>query len=266
MQGESLSINYRDISALGYDYVQEKIYTADHPDVVAWANWFLSRFREKKIFERFEANHSAASLAKTKVVGTQWHRFSDFMPYILCAASAKVSNNRLRHYTIQTAYEELGARNADEIHHEMFWETALAAGAQNSDRIRMAHEPEIDDALRFLEQVLVTAKTDEEILGLLLGLEICAQENIETVFSSLAHTKALETSLAETKFFKLHRQLEMEHIRLDVSIFLRFCKGSEEKTRLFTSGFDSGVQFWEKFWSGTGKLIAREQHKGTACA
>ncbi len=266
MQSESLSINYQDISALGYDYVQEKTYTADHPDVVAWANKFLSRFREKKIFERFDSEHSSPSLAKAKVVGTQWHRFSDLMPYILCAASAKVSNNRLRHYTIQTAYEELGARNADEIHHEMFWETALASGAKNSDRTRMAHEPEIDDALGFLEQVLMTTKTDEEILGLLLGLEICAQENIETVFSSLAHTKALETSLAETKFFKLHRQLEMEHIRLDVSIFLRFCKGSEEKMRLFTSGFDSGVQFWEKFWSGAGKIIAREQHRGTTCA
>lgn len=266
MQGERLSINYRDISALGYDYVQEKTYTADHPDVVAWANSFLSRFREKKIFERFDSEQASPSLVKTKVVGTQWHRFSEFMPYILCSASARVSNNRLRHYTIQTAYEELGARNADEIHHEMFWETALAAGAQDSDRARMANEPEINDALKFLEHVLVTAKSDEEILGLLLGLEICAEENIETVFSSLAHTKALETSLAETKFFKLHRQLEMEHIRLDVSIFLRFCQTSEEKTQLFTSGFDSGVQFWDLFWSGIGKIIVREQNRGTSRA
>jgi len=266
MQSESLPINYRDISALGYDYVQEKTYTADHPDVVEWANRFLKRFRGRKIFERFDSAHSSPSIVKAKVIGTQWHRFSEFMPYILCSASAKVSNNRLRHYTIQTAYEELGARNADEIHHEMFWETALAAGAQDSDRARMSNEPEIDDALRFLEHALVTSNSDEEILGLLLGLEICAEENIETVFSSLAHTKALETSLAETKFFKLHRQLEMEHIRLDISIFLRFCQKSQEKTERFITGFDAGVQFWEKFWWGVGQIIVRQQHEVTPCA
>lgn len=264
MQSESLPINYRDISALGYDYVQEKTYTADHPEVVARANFFLSRFRENKIFEMFDSKHSAPSLTKAKVVGSQWHRFSELMPYILCSASAKVSNNRLRHYTIQTAYEELGARHADEIHHEMFWETALASGARDSDRA--SNEPEISKALNFLERVLETSKSDEEILGLLLGLEICAEENIETVFSSLAHTKALETSLAETKFFKLHRQLEMEHIRLDISIFLRFCQKSEEKTERFIKGFDAGVQFWLKFWSGIGQIIDRQQHEVTPCA
>ena len=259
MQGESLSINYRDIAALGYDYVQEKTYTADHPEVVASANSFLKRFREKQIFETFDASHSTPSLTKARVVGTQWHRFSDLMPYILCAASAKVSNNRLRHYTIQTAYEELGARNADEIHHEMFWETAVMAGAKNTDRDALSDEPEISHALSFIEKSLMESKSDEEILGLLLGLEICAQENIETVFSSLAHTKELEEKLAETKFFKLHRQLEMEHIRLDVSIFLRFCQNSKEKTQLFTKGFDAGVDFWEQFWSGIAKIIVRQR-------
>ena len=266
MQNESLSINYRDISALGYDYVQEKTYTADHPEVVAWANSFLKRFREEQIFEAFDTNHSVPSLIKAKVVGTQWHRFSDLMPYVLCAASAKVSNNRLRHYTIQTAYEELGARNADEIHHEMFWETAVMAGATNADRDALSGEPEISRALKFLEQVLMDSKSDEEILGLLLGLEICAQENIETVFSSLAHTKELDSKLAETKFFKLHRQLEMEHIRLDISIFLRFCQNSKEKTQLFTNGFDCGVQFWDQFWSGVGQIITRQQREVVTCA
>ncbi|MCX6124800.1 MAG: iron-containing redox enzyme family protein [Proteobacteria bacterium] len=261
MQGKSLSINYKDISALGYDYVQEKTYTADHPEVVAWSNAFLTRFREKQIFEAFEAYHSMPSLVKAKVVGTQWHRFSDLMPYILCAASAKVSNNRLRHYTIQTAYEELGARNSDEIHHEMFWQTAVVAGVNESDRQAMSDEAEVSSALNYLKQVLAASKSDEEILGLLLGLEICAEENIETVFSSLAHSKKLELNLAETKFFKLHRQLEMEHIRLDISIYLRFCQTSIEKTRLFTKGFDSGVEFWAQFWSGVGKITVRQQHE-----
>lgn len=250
MRKLGLDIDYAGIAALGYDVVREEIFHADHPSLVRWVNFFDMRMRSHRIFERFEEEAGGTSATKASVVCREWHRFSEFMPWFLCQAAAKVSTNRLRHYIIQTAFEELGGRDWSEIHHELFLRSATAAGVAT-----VGNDPAVCvESLGLLKNALVSATSDAEILGLLLGLEIPARENIETIFESLAFDEVSRAALDASKFFRLHRQLELEHIRLTISMFLRFCHSTKSQIE-YLNGFDTGIEFWKRFWGSLGPHI-----------
>ena len=104
---------------------------------------------------------------------------------------------------------------------------------------------------------MADAKTDARVLGILLGLEIDAEENISTIASALSHDEKSKTIIDESPFFRIHRVAEVEHIRLDVSNFLRFCP-TEQSKEDFMEGFDAAVQFWRFFWQGMTKIIDKE--------
>jgi hypothetical protein len=130
--------------------------------------------------------------------------------------------------------------------------------------LRLSHEEcksqknGVTDSLTFLRKALLASSSDAEILGMMLCLEIPACENIETIFTALAYTKRLEQDLAETKFFKFHRQIEIEHIRLSVANFLRFCRTEKEREE-FVRGCDQGLNFWSLFWSSVSEIIGTER-------
>lgn len=246
------------VPELNYEGVKEVTYTTSHPDVIRWSQVFTDRFQSLRIFERFLEDHPEQSPAKARVVGVHWHNFSDAVPWVLCQLSALLADNHKRHYAIQTAFEELGMRDEAEIHADLFWHTARLAGLTDEDRVRLLADKGMRKAMEFLRKAVLSCKTDSEVLGLLLGLEIPARENIETIFSSLEHRPELAKPLAQTKFFKFHRVIESEHIRLTVANFLRFCKTDREKAE-FTHGCDLGLRFWESYWSGMSKLVAKEK-------
>lgn len=249
----------------GYKGVRETTFTATHPEVIRLTNYFHERLGQEQIFEAFDAKHPTKSLEKAAVVAVLWHSFSEFMPWFLCHASASVSNNRLRHYVIQTAFEELGMRDVTEIHHEMFWKLALSTGITEENRKQIENDSGIERVICSLRSGLILAHSNAEILGMLLGLEIPAQENIENIFQALARTPELETTLSHSMFFKLHRKLEIEHIRLDVSVFLRFCTTDDQKDR-FIHGFDKGVRFWRDFWTCVSNAITEQEKRSVKSA
>lgn len=248
------------IMELGYNGTLEKIFTANHPEVNRWTAFFHSRVEKERIFQDFESKQPR-SMERARVVGVQWRRFSDFMPWFLCQAATLVSSNEKRHYVIQTAFEELGMRDVDEIHPHLFWNAAQVAGVTDMDLERLSSAFSIGATLYFLEHELMASRSDAKVLGMLLGLEIPAIENIETTFTSLAHSENLVSSLAKTKFFSIHRQVEIEHVRLTISNFLRFCI-TDETRQQFVQGFDAGIEFWKQFWSSVSHLIDREKLRG----
>ncbi len=248
------------LAEMGYVGVTERVFTSSHPEVIRWTQIFNERLQERQIFERFTAAHKERSKEKAIVVATQWHRFSEFMPWFLCRAASMVSTNRKRHHVIQTAFEELGMRDEEEIHPDMFFRAVEQAGVTTADRQRLSDQNGVNAALLFLRGGLLSRRSDEEIMGMLLGLEIPARENVETVFEALVHMDGVREALAETPFFRLHRCIEIEHIRLTVANFLRFCQRPEEQAR-FVEGFDLGLDFWAQFWSDIGEMIKHERGK-----
>lgn len=245
-------------TAIGYNTTKERIFTSTHPEVIHWTLFFKNRVDDLRIFDSFERVYPRGSVARAVIVGTQWYRFSSFMPWFLCQAAAMVSDNEKRHYIIQTAFEELGMRDVAEIHPELFWQAAMVAGVSEADRERLKSAAPVSSDLDKLKNDLIAANSDAMVLGLLLGLEIPARENIETIFSSLAINPVLEMKLAQHIFFKLHRKIEIEHVRLTVANFLRFCKTEIEREE-FIKGFDAGVDFWRRFWDGIGMMIEAEK-------
>ncbi len=250
---------------LGYNGTEEAIYTAEHPDVLLWTKKFEARTRNAEIFQPMNQMHATASKEQATVVGVLWHRFSEYMPQFLCQAAAQVSTNQIRHYVIQTAFEELGMRDSTEIHPDMFWQSAISAGVTVQDKERLENDANINETLTVLKDALSNCTTDAEVLGMLLGLEIPAIENIETIYQSLAHTEELRASLAQSKFFSLHRQIEVEHVRLTVANFLRFCTTPGDKTD-FIKGFESGLEFWQTFWNAVSTRITAEKTRGVSHA
>jgi hypothetical protein len=240
-----------------YDGIIERTYVATHPEVIATTQMFQERFRKPRIFEKFEAS-APISKRRAEVVGGAWHAFSEFVPWFLCHASAAVSTNRIRHYVIQTAFEELGMRDEREIHHEMFWKAAKVAELDEDVRERMERDKAVTGPLAFLRSKALAARSDAEVMGLLLGLEMPAVENISTVFQSLVHRPEIQAPLRQSTFFSFHMQIEIEHVRLTVSNFLRFCTTSEMKQE-FLRGFDATIEFWSKFWGNLGALLKEEK-------
>jgi hypothetical protein len=244
-------------SNLDYGSTVERTYTSSHPKVLQYTEFFGTRANNFGIFDEYDKNFKPEK-ERAVVVGTQWHRFSAFMPWFLCQAAAQVSTNEKRHYVIQTAFEELGMRESTEIHPDMFWSAAQIDGATIKDQDRLKNETSVSGALDYLKETILTTHTDAEVLGLLLGLEIPAVENIDEIFRALSHSPEVKAKVAETKFFKIHRQIEIEHVRLTISNFLRFCKENHEEIN-FIEGFDKGLLFWKRFWNSLSDLVKTEK-------
>lgn len=207
-EDRSLASSPFKIHELGYSGVEERIYTATNPEVIRWSELFNQRWKQRMIFESFFARCPELCHARAVVVGTQWHRFSEMVPGLLCKAASMVSTNRKRHYVIQATFEELGMRKEEEIHADLFWQAAQLATVTATDLERLSVDNGVTQALQGLSDAVSSAPNDAQVMGLLLGLEAPAEENIETVFSALAVDEELRRSMEATLFFRFHRTIE----------------------------------------------------------
>lgn len=249
---QKLETNHTYMSESGYQGIHEGQFSATHPEIQEWTRRFMDAAYMQLNFEAFHAA-TPRSKAKAIAVSTQWYQFSSFMPWFLCQAAANVSNNEKRHYVIQTAFEELGMRDVTEIHPEMFRQTCAAVGISPANFDALGAYQPIQGLLQRLTGNVLATRDDDFIMGMLLGLELPAEDNISSVFWSAAHDDGAEASLRDSKFFKLHMALETEHVRLTVSNFLRFCDTDAKKLR-FQDGFAVGIDFWRDFWNTLGDL------------
>jgi hypothetical protein len=240
-------------SYLRNDRVKEQIYSFDHPLVIEWTDYFSKRAEIPSMFKGIweEVKHPKA--ANAIVVGSLWNQFSAWVPKLLVLGAAKVSNNLLRHYLVQIVFEELGGRDENEIHSRLFEESIRQIGLDRETEnqlVQMADLSFFD--LHYNE--MNNSQSDSHVLGLNLGLEINAEENIDTLFRALAYNGDAHKLLENSMFFRIHRVVEEEHIRLNVANFLKFCPSDNEKDA-FILGFDKSIKFWNSFWSLSTRLI-----------
>lgn len=231
--------------SMGYNQTFEDVYTADHPDVRQWTETL------REIMKRAVLNDIECLLPKNintaRMIATGWHAFSEIMPWVLSCAATMVSNNHIRHYIIQAAYEELGMRNYNEIHADIFWKSAISINVAKPAIEILKEDSELRKSLNYLRRKLQSYNHDMEVLGILAGLECPAVENIIAVMSAMSYDKNASEILKTDIFFILHTQIEEEHIRLTTANFMRF-KRTETDRDKFMVGFNDGLNFWKKFW------------------
>jgi len=243
------------IQTITLDRVEEWEFTCDHPQVME-----LSRvFREKaqlgasfdQVLESIRRDPKAGSL----IVGAAWLEFTELVPWALCTLAGRVDNNLARHFVIQTAFEELGSRNRNAIHSDLFAQCIDQVGAGlSSTREWIATHPV--RALETLKQSVAQASCTTEVMGLCLGLELPANENIQTLVEGIGTSESLRDRLLKTSFFRIHRVVEDEHIRLSISNYLHFCRTQKARDQ-FTRSFDQGIRFWREYWGEVSQRIIR---------
>lgn len=234
--------------------IPEEVYDYDHPDVVHWTNYFQAEANKHNAFVNINATISVKrSMIAAESMATAWYDFTRYVPSFICKAVAKTDDAERQHHLIQIAYDELGGRDKNFIHSNLFLEALDKAG------IKIMNESlaSIKGVLRGLDDTLMSTQSQYGIVGLLLSFEIIAEENIETLFNCLCYEERIEGILSATKFFKIHRADETEHIRHSVANFLRFCK-TEQQRQEFKQSFDAGIDYWQRFWDQNARIINME--------
>ncbi|WP_205827961.1 iron-containing redox enzyme family protein [Microbulbifer harenosus] len=234
--------------------IPESVYDYDHPEVIYWTKYFQEEAAKHNVFVNINATiQSKRSITAAESMATAWYDFTRYVPVFLCKAVALTTDPERQHHLIQIAYDELGGRDKEYIHSNLFLDAIKDAG------INLINESaaSIKEVLSGLDRTLVGISSQFGIVGLLLSFEIIAEENIETLFNCLCHDKKCEKPLSDSPFFKIHRADETEHIRHSVANYLRFCK-TETQKREFKQSFDAGIDFWQRFWDQNARIINME--------
>lgn len=234
--------------------IPESVYEYDHPEVIYWTNYFQEEAAKHNVFVNINATiKSKRSIIAAESMATAWYDFTRYVPVFLCKAVALTTDPERQHHLIQIAYDELGGRDKNFIHSNLFLEAIKDAGIE----LVSESAASIKEVLSGLDRTLVGIKSQFGIIGLLLSFEIIAEENIETLFNCLCHEQKCEKPLSDSPFFKIHRADETEHIRHSVANYLRFCK-TETQKREFKESFDAGIDFWQRFWDQNARIINME--------
>lgn len=235
------------LAALGYDTVREDIFKIDSPEISTWYKVFADRTPMEEIFTKYLNASNDFKKGRRIAAGVLWYEFSAFSVWYLCQSSASLSDNLKRHYIVQFAFEELGMRDHEEIHCELFRQAAVSAEVSEQHFDTLLGSDEIENLFSWLRGRLLGYENDASIIGLNLGMEFPAEENISTVQTSLSENKEIAEIVANSRFFKVHNVIEAEHIRAGIANFLRFCPDDKAK-RLCLEGFDDGILFWKRYW------------------
>ncbi len=244
------SLSRDELNKILDDKVYEQAFSADHPEVLATVERLHLRQNVNKIFSDFNDSILKADDISALYVGATWSNFTAYVPKLLCGLASKAKSNLLRHYLIQTAFEELGGRNHKLIHCGLFDEAGSIIGFDFRSSAKNIHQ----ESLVKLANILNHNLSDSEIIGVTLGLEFPANLNISTLIESIAHTPLLQARLLKTPFFQIHTLIEDEHIRLSVANLLRFCTRPNELDKALVR-FDEAIAFWRLFWRESSEIV-----------
>jgi hypothetical protein len=135
---------------------------------------------------------------------------------------------------ISISNEEMGDGKVKLIHSDLFRSACASVGIVIDEDCEVL-------ALDILHRSIEKKSTDSYLLGIHLGLEIIANENIKNLIN------AIDENISQTPFFQIHLVNEDEHIQKCVNNFYEFCTTEYEKSD-FMSGFELSVLFWKEFW------------------
>lgn len=233
-------------------------YGYDHPEVIHWTKYYSELAKKEQIFSNYYRTLSSVEdkFEMAEIVAQSWYEFACFVPVFLSMAVTKVHDPEWQHNLIQIAYEELGGRFKKNIHSQIFVECAEKLGIHiDTKNTETSLHP-------YLKSIYASMSSESEhgILGLLLSFEIIALENIEALFHGMKFSEEAGQSLDASRFFRIHRQDETEHIRHSIANFLRYCSNDSQKSE-FDKFFKQGIEFWKRFWDQMSRAILRKEEE-----
>ena len=229
--------------------------------ISTYIDFFNDLSKPESIFRAFQAAVPEKTADHAKVIGSLWYHLSEAIVDILCVALAKLKKPRIRHLVAQTVYEELGESSIDSIHTNLLRDMLLLARVDDTDILRWSGHEGINREIDALKGDLEACETDAEICGLLLGMELIAYQNVDTVIDYLSFNEAVGVAVRETPWARLHHQLEEGHIRRAVSVFVDDVPELTSQ-RHFVRTFMRTMRFWSEFWG----QIAAATHAGRTVA
>ncbi len=221
-----------------YDEVRSKISILDESSNLV--DSFSSLYKVEDVFSENLELCVENIKEHANVVFGMWFRFSEVMPKVLSKIASKYDCNEERACAIQIAHEELGEGQLNHIHCNAFKRVGEKIGLR-------INQQDNCESLNKLSNFVDRSSGDKELLGLGLGLEIIANENISTIFNYLSYDDLSKDILERSYFFKTHFVNEDGHIAENINNY-RFCETEEDKV-LFLKGFFNGLDFWQEFWS-----------------
>lgn len=232
--------------------IPEATYGYDHPEVLYWTKTFLDNASSKNVFANIRATiENRRSEEAARAIAEMWYDFTRFVPTFISKAVVLATDPEWQHHFIQIAYDELGGKNKDHLHSKLFLDMLSSVWLEIDTKESKNH---IAHILAGMYQTMSDTRHQHAIIGLLLSFEIIAEENIETLFEGLCYKEDMRDTLSESKFFKIHRQDETEHIRHSIANYLRFCKTPAEKAE-FQKAFNDGIDFWLRFWDQMARVV-----------
>ena len=192
-------------------------------------------------FHEIALNHNVinamAAVKNNKLaMANMWFSFSSYMPFFLIQLSTKANSIQTVSKLISIANEELGDGDYILAHAYLFKQACLNENIQINQQFTSLK------SLNILKDIIAKELNDSYILGIHLGLEIIANENITSLVNILGNTLSLQSS----EFFRIHFVNEDDHIKKCVDNF-NLCKSLESQND-FLSGFKQGLFFWDEFW------------------
>ncbi|WP_293071702.1 iron-containing redox enzyme family protein [Moorena sp. SIO4A5] len=175
-----------------------------------------------------------------------WYHFSVFAADFLCLALPLLENPVNRCYIAQTANEELGCGDPQQVHSVLLLE-ALAEAGLDQHTILSYPTLDIDQVLEALKQQLLSAKNDHEIAGFFLGFELLAEHNICHVFECLKPQVSSREELLQTPYFEEHFKVEPAHIRRAITLGMNSC-AYDYQIKSMLDKFHYTISFWNHFW------------------
>lgn len=214
----------------------------------SWKHRLYSLLEQHTWLPKVSPDELSLVQAKTSPLrlAAYWYHFSVFAVDFLCVALPLLQNPVNRCYVAQTANEELGCGNPEQVHSVLLLEAFAEAGL-DVHAILAYPTTNIDSVLSALKQQLLSAKSDYEIAGLFLGFELLAEHNISHVFGCLQPHAPSEKALRQTPYFQEHFKVEPEHIRRAITLAMNSCTYDYQIKSVFDK-FHYTILFWNAFW------------------
>lgn len=218
---------------------------------------FAKKAYTSSIFPNIDKAISLEPEAAHFIVGYRWLQFSEKMPDLLSLMIQNTKQNIDRCRFVTILFEELGCGKAQSVHSSLYKDALKSAGI-TENRLSVA-----DPSLKLNETAPIENEIrkgqDEIILGISMGLELIAQENIAVLAKAYSVSGRNDLILNSDLFFQIHFQNEIEHIESNL-INYEDLETNDQKTK-FKIGVNISLDFWQRFWDNTANSIIQYARK-----